>query len=70
MKAYTLKNWARWESEKPGWFDEHFKMSVPDDFIPDMSLEELKKKGGGERRRSSAGLLLLQAENQNAEENN
>ena len=54
VKAWTLANWRRWEEEKPEWFTEHFKESVPDEFIPKMSLEELNKKGGGERRRSSA----------------
>ena len=53
IELRTLKNWARWESEKPEWFDENFKASVPDEFIPDLSLEELKKKSGGSRRRSS-----------------
>ena len=60
VKAYTLENWEKWEKEKPEWFDDNFKASVPDEFIPTPSLEELKKKGGGVRRRSSAGLLLLQ----------
>ena len=54
VKAYTMANWARWEAERPEWFDEGFKMSVPDRFIPELSLEELKKRGGGVRRRSSA----------------
>ena len=71
VKAYTLATleyWAKWEREKPAWFDENFKASVPDEFIPKQSLEELKKKGGGVRRRSSVGLLLIQADNQNAVE--
>ena len=61
-----MKNWARWESEKPAWFDDNFKSNVPDEFIPKAALEALNKKSGGSRRRSSAGLLLIQADNQNA----
>ena len=53
VKAYSLKNWRRWEAEKPAWFDENFKAKVPDDFIPKEALDKLKKKYGGVRRRSS-----------------
>ena len=71
IELRTLKNWARWESEKPLWFDENFKASVPDEFIPKTALDDLNRKSvGGMRRRSSAGLLLIQADDQNAEENN
>ena len=42
VKEWTLANWGRWEVEKPVWFDENFKACVPDDFIPKLSLEELK----------------------------
>ena len=53
MKAFTLANWEKWESEKPEWFDDNFKANVPDDFIPKTALDESKKKSGGSRRRSS-----------------
>ena len=54
VKEWTFANWSNWEVEKPAWFTDAFKESVPDDFIPGMSLEALKKEGGGERRRSIA----------------
>ena len=55
VKEYTLKNWGRWESEKPTWFDENFKAGVPDEFIPKAALDDLNKQHGGKRRRSSVG---------------
>ncbi len=56
VKAYSLENWKRWEEEKPSWFDTHFQMKVPDDFIPKESLEDLNRRSkGGKRRRSSVG---------------
>ena len=59
VKAWTLSKWAEWEKEKPEWFTEAFKASIPDDFIPKVALEDLNKKGaGGKRRRSSAGFIL------------
>ena len=57
VKAWTLSNWSRWESEKPEWFTAAFKESVPDDMMPKEALAEMNKKAGGERRRSSVGLL-------------
>ena len=51
---WTLANWSKWEEEKPEWFTEAFKESVPDHMIPKVVLEALHKKAGGERRRSSA----------------
>jgi hypothetical protein len=54
VKEWTLANWRRWEKDKPAWFTEHFKESVPDHMIPKMSLEEMNKRAGGKRRRSSA----------------
>ena len=61
VQDWTLANWHKWEKETPDWFTETFKESVPDHFIPEMSLEELNKKAGGERRRSSAfaGMVAL-----------
>jgi hypothetical protein len=49
-----LKNWARWEREKPSWFTPKLKASVPDEYIPGEHLVAL----GGEkrvRRGSAAG---------------
>lgn len=57
VKDYSLKMWMLWEQRKPGWLDDNFKMHVPDDFIPEENLQELKKKHGGQRRRSSLGAL-------------
>ena len=57
VRAWTLANWSRWESEKPEWFTAAFKERVPDDMIPKEALAELNKTAGGSRRRSSMGLL-------------
>ena len=42
VQVWTLANWARWEHEKPSWFDENFRESVPDRFRPIRSLVQLK----------------------------
>jgi hypothetical protein len=62
VKAYSLANWIRWESERPAWFNDNFKANAPDDFIPRTSLNALNKKYGGKRRRSSMGGLVLEEE--------
>ena len=69
VQDWTLANWHKWEVEKPEWFTEHVKESVPDHMIPKISLEELHKKGGGERRRSSAfaGIVALPSTRQEGE---
>ena len=53
VKAFTLANWARWEAEKPTWFNDNFKALVPDEYIPKAALDDLNKRNGGKRRRSS-----------------
>ena len=53
VQDWTLANWHKWEVEKPDWFTEHFKHSVPDNFIPKTALERLHKEAGGERLRFS-----------------
>jgi hypothetical protein len=56
VKEWTLSRWNVWEAEKPSWFTEAFKESVPDEFIPKVVLEKMNQMAGGKRRRSSAGL--------------
>ena len=34
VRAWSLAGWNGWEIEKPAWFTEAFKESVPDDMIP------------------------------------
>ncbi len=58
VKAYSLSNWRRWSEEKPAWFNENFKAAVPDEFIPEIALEDMVKMQGGKRRKSSVGLLM------------
>ena len=55
MKEWTLANWHKWEEEKPQWFTEYFKESVPDDFVPKRApLEDLNLESGGQRQRLSS----------------
>ena len=46
---WTLANWHKWErkKERPAWFTDAFKESVPNHLIPKVALEELNKKAGG-----------------------
>ena len=56
VRELTISNWSRWESEKPEWFNEAFKESVPDDMMPKEALSELNRKSErGERKRSIVG---------------
>jgi hypothetical protein len=34
VKAWVEENWDRWEEEKPDWFDEAMRASVPVEYIP------------------------------------
>ncbi|GMH47422.1 hypothetical protein TrVE_jg4853 [Triparma verrucosa] len=34
LKPWTLKNWARWEEEKPAWFTDTWIESVPNEYVP------------------------------------
>ena len=47
VKEWTFANWSKWEEEKPEWFTDAFKESVPNHMIPKVALEELNKKAGG-----------------------
>ena len=58
VKAWVLANWYRWEEEKPEWWTDAMKGSIPDDMLPAPALKEEEKKGGGKRRRSSLGDIM------------
>ncbi|GMH84634.1 hypothetical protein TrST_g812 [Triparma strigata] len=58
LKPWTLKNWDRWEEEKPAWFTDAWIECVPNEYIPyDWRVKYNKTKGRVEdpqmRRRSS-----------------
>ena len=58
LKPWTLKNWDRWEEERPTWFTDAWIECVPNDYIPyDWRVKYNKTKGRVEnpqmRRRSS-----------------
>jgi hypothetical protein len=59
VKVYMHENWARWESTKPAWFDDNFKATIPDEFIPKADLEKLNQMQGGKRRRTTLGTTKL-----------
>jgi hypothetical protein len=59
VKAWTMANWARWEEEKPEWFDLALKASIPDEYIPIAAIEALG--GVGRERRGSASLSVIEA---------
>ena len=46
LKPWTLKNWDRWEEEKPAWFTDKWIEHVPNDYIPyDWRVKYNKTKG-------------------------
>ena len=58
IKPRTLKNWDRWEEEKPAWFSNKWIEHVPNEYIPyDWRVKYNKTKGRVDdpqmRRRSS-----------------
>ena len=58
LKPWTLKNWDRWEEEKPAWFTDTWIDNVPNNYIPyDWRVKYNKTKGRvddqKQRRRSS-----------------
>ena len=46
LKPWTLKNWSRWEEEKPAWFTDAWIESVPNDYIPFEWCVEYKRTKG------------------------
>ena len=42
VEAWVKEGWATWEEEKPDWFTDHWKASVPEDMKP------TKGKGGAD----------------------
>ena len=34
IKPWTIKNWNRWEEEKPAWFTDTWIEAVPNEYIP------------------------------------
>lgn len=66
LKPWTLKNWEKWEKEKPGWFSDRWTEGVPNDYIPyDWCVKYKKTKGRVDdadlkkRRGSISGKELL-----------
>jgi hypothetical protein len=56
---FTMRNWARWERDKPAWFTAHIKATVPDECIP---REFLAGLGGADRmRRGSAAISVRES---------
>jgi hypothetical protein len=53
IKKWVELNWAKWEEEKPEWFTDVRKASVPEDFIP---------ADGDARRRESVRRASVDAE--------
>ncbi|GMH82328.1 hypothetical protein TrST_g12551 [Triparma strigata] len=46
LKPWTLKNWSRWEEEKPAWFTDRWIECVPNEYIPyDYRVKYKKTKG-------------------------
>lgn len=46
MKPWTLKNWVRWEEEKPVWFTDHWIDCVSNEHMPyDWRVKYKKTKG-------------------------
>ena len=58
VKSWVQVNWYQWEEEKPAWWTDAVKGSIPNDMLPAPALKEEEKKGGGVRRRSSLGEVL------------
>ncbi|GMI02553.1 hypothetical protein TrLO_g8533 [Triparma laevis f. longispina] len=65
LKPWSLKNWERWEAEKPVWFTVKWVDCVPNEYIPyDWRVKYKKTKGRveGRRRSSIAQVKMLLGE--------
>jgi hypothetical protein len=61
VKEWVGRGWMRWERDKPDWFTDHWKASVPVPWVPTEGKADHKRAkeserrmsfGGGERKRS------------------
>ena len=65
IKPWTIKNWNRWEEEKPTWFTDKWIDCVPNDYIPFEWRVKYKKTKGRvddsqlQRRRGSISVREL-----------
>ena len=65
IKKWTLKNWNRWEEEKPAWFTDEWIEAVPNEYIPFEWRVKYKKTKGRvddsqfQRRRGSISVREL-----------
>ena len=65
LKPWTLKNWDRWEEERPTWFTDQWVEGVPNEYILyDFRLKYKKTKGRVDddklkRRRGSTSVREL-----------
>jgi hypothetical protein len=57
VKEFVLKNWWKFEDEKPDWYTDIFKFSVPYDMIPTEVRDEVKRRGSMVRRKSFFDLI-------------
>ena len=51
VKAFVLENWAKWEAEKPEWWNESLKNSIPAGMIPPAAMIKM-----GPRKDSVVGV--------------
>ena len=56
VRAWIQENWDRWEKEKPKWFDDAMRASVPVEYI---------QRAGDARRRESVRRASVDAEAEN-----
>ena len=65
IKPWTIKNWNRWEEEKPAWFTDKWIEAVPNEYIPFEWRVKYKKTKGRvddsqlQRRRGSISVREL-----------
>ncbi|GMI00639.1 hypothetical protein TrST_g8799 [Triparma strigata] len=65
LKPWTIKNWNRWEEEKPAWFTDKWIEAVPNEYIPFEWRVKYKKTKGRvddsqlQRRRGSISVREL-----------
>ena len=79
--VWVKEGWASWEEEKPDWFTDKWKASVPEDMKPgkktgeiddenktaeENEVEEALMVGGGEEQNGRRGSILEMISGQNA----
>lgn len=64
VKSWVMRNWRRWERERPEWFNDNFKEKIPNDMKPERvaTVSHVKEgwaKGGKVGGKTAKGGVVI-----------